>query len=55
MEQIAAAKGDGVTFITLDKNDRNWMVKASESLYANWGEKIGVDYLDKVRTAFPQH
>ena len=54
-EQIEAAKSDGVTFIALDKDDKDSMVKASESLYATWGEKIGVDYLDKVRKAFPQN
>jgi len=54
-EQITAAKSDGVTFIALDKDDKDSMVKASESLYAAWGEKIGVDYLEKVRKAFPQN
>lgn len=54
IEQIAAAKADGVTFITLDENDKKTMISASESLYVSWGEKIGKSYLDKVRAAFPQ-
>lgn len=54
VEQIAAAKADGVTFITLDENDKKSMISASESLYVSWGEKIGKNYLDKVRAAFPQ-
>lgn len=54
IEQIAAAKADGVTFITLDENDKKTMISASESLYVSWGEKIGKSYLDKVREAFPQ-
>jgi len=54
VEQIAAAKADGVTFITLDENDKKTMISASESLYVSWGEKIGKSYLDKVRAAFPQ-
>ena len=54
VEQIAAAKADGVTFISLDENDKKTMISASESLYVSWGEKIGKSYLDKVRAAFPQ-
>jgi len=54
VEQIAAAKADGVTFISLDENDKKAMISASESLYVSWGEKIGKSYLDKVRAAFPQ-
>lgn len=54
VEQIAAAKADGVTFITLDENDKKAMISASESLYVSWGEKIGKSYLDNVRAAFPQ-
>ncbi len=54
VEQIAAAKADGVTFISLSDNDKKAMVTASESLYTTWGEKIGKPYLDKVRAAFPQ-
>lgn len=54
VEQIAAAKADGVTFITLDDNDKKTMISASESLYVSWGEKIGKSYLEKVRAAFPQ-
>jgi TRAP-type C4-dicarboxylate transport system substrate-binding protein len=52
--EIAAAKADGVTFLTLNENDKKTMVAASESLYVTWGSKIGVDYLDNVRKAFPQ-
>lgn len=52
--QIAAAKADGVTFLSLSENDKRSMASASESLYATWGSKIGVGYLDNVRKAFPQ-
>jgi len=55
VDQIAAAKADGVTFISLNDNDRKAMITTSESLYVTWGEKIGKPYLDQVRAAFPQN
>lgn len=48
-EQIAAAKGSGVTFFQLEPTDRAKMIAASEHVYDIWGPKIGQDYLDKVR------
>lgn len=51
-EQIAAAKADGVTFITLPQDDKKAMIAAAESIYSTWGEKIGQEYLDSVRSAF---
>jgi TRAP-type C4-dicarboxylate transport system substrate-binding protein len=52
--QIAAAKADGVTFLSLNEDDKKTMVSASEPLFQSWGKKIGPDYLESVRNAFPQ-
>jgi TRAP-type C4-dicarboxylate transport system substrate-binding protein len=49
-DQVAAAKTAGVEFIPLAPADREALVKASQPVYAAWGQKIGIDYLAKVRT-----
>lgn len=49
-EQIAAAKADGVTFLSLNEEDQMKMKKDSEKVYATWGEKIGKEYLSTVRS-----
>jgi TRAP-type C4-dicarboxylate transport system substrate-binding protein len=49
LEQIAAAKADGVTFLQLKREDKEKMVAESEKVYDKWGPKIGQEYLDKVR------
>jgi TRAP-type C4-dicarboxylate transport system substrate-binding protein len=48
-EQIAAAKADGVTFLRLNAADKEKMIADSETVYDKWGQKIGREYLDKVR------
>ncbi len=48
-EQIAAAKQDGVTFLALSDEDRQTLISQARKLDANWGPRIGQDYLDKVR------
>lgn len=49
-EQIAAAKQDGVTFLTLAEQDRQTLIQQARKLDATWAPRIGQDYLDKVRT-----
>lgn len=49
MEQIAAAEAKGVKFFSLSEADRQQLIELSAPVYESWGEKIGVDYLQKVR------
>ena len=49
-DQIAAAKAAGVEFIPLSKADRAELIKEAAPVYQEWGQKIGMDYLNKVRT-----
>ncbi len=49
LEQIAAAKADGVTFLELKPADKEKMIAECRTVYDKWGEKIGREYLDKVR------
>ncbi|BCA81150.1 TRAP transporter substrate-binding protein [Desulfuromonas sp. AOP6] len=53
-EQIAAAQKQGIEFITLSQADRQKLVEKSEPVYQKWGEKIGADYLKKVRETLAQ-
>jgi TRAP-type C4-dicarboxylate transport system substrate-binding protein len=48
--QIAKAKEAGVEFIQLSDADKASLVKMAAPVYASWGEKIGLDYLNKVRS-----
>jgi len=48
-DQIAKAKEAGVEFIQLSDADKATLVKMAAPVYASWGEKIGLDYLNKVR------
>ena len=48
-EQIAMAKKAGVEFIPLAAADRAELVKKAAPVYQEWGQKIGMDYLNKVR------
>jgi TRAP-type C4-dicarboxylate transport system substrate-binding protein len=54
VEQIAAAKADGVTFFQLSAADKQKMIAASETVYAKWGPKIGEEYLKKVRNVLQE-
>ncbi|WP_305041482.1 TRAP transporter substrate-binding protein [Geoalkalibacter sp.] len=49
-EQIDAAKANGVEFYPLADEDRAQLIKQAEPVLAKWGERIGADYLEKVRT-----
>jgi TRAP-type C4-dicarboxylate transport system substrate-binding protein len=48
-EQIAKAKEAGVTFIQLSDEDMGEVKKAAEPVIKKWSEKIGPEYLAKVR------
>ena len=47
--QVAAAKEAGVEFIELPAEEIEELKKMAEPVLAKWGEKIGPDYLAKVR------
>ncbi|MDY0291171.1 MAG: TRAP transporter substrate-binding protein [Desulfuromonadaceae bacterium] len=49
-EQIAAAIQNGVTFFSLADADKQTLVERAAPVYKRWEQKIGADYLDKVRT-----
>ena len=49
-EQIANAKAAGVEFFTLSAADKAQLVKEAQPVYDSWGAKIGIDYLNKVRS-----
>ena len=49
-EQIAEATARGVEFLTLAPADRRKLVDLSAPVYEKWGPKVGVDYLQKVRS-----
>jgi TRAP-type C4-dicarboxylate transport system substrate-binding protein len=48
--EVEKAKADGVTFHRLPGDDINRLVEQAGPVYQTWGEKIGADYLKKVRT-----
>lgn len=48
-EQIAKAKADGVQFLKLSDADMAEIKKQSEPVLESWSQKIGPDYLAKVR------
>jgi len=48
-EQIAAAKAAGVSFHELSAEEKARLVELAEPVVQKWGEKIGRDYLEKVR------
>ncbi len=49
-EQIAKAKASGVEFIPLLAEDKATLIEQAQPVYEKWGQKIGSDYLNKVRT-----
>ncbi len=49
--QIADAKTKGVQFYQLSQADKKTLMDQSKPVYDVWGKRIGVDYLNKVRTA----
>ncbi len=48
--EIAKAQAAGVGFLELDPADRRKLVELTAPVYEKWGEKVGRDYLEKVRT-----
>lgn len=53
-EQIRLAKEAGVTFYQLSDADKQLLVSNSENVYTRWGNKIGGDYLKRVRSTLEQ-
>ncbi|MCK4690769.1 MAG: TRAP transporter substrate-binding protein [Desulfuromonadales bacterium] len=51
IEQIAAAKANGIAFYDLAPAEKAQLVKLAEPVVQKWGEKIGPAYLAKVRNA----
>lgn len=49
-DQIAAAKASGVTFYKLPLEAKAQLIDIAKPMYDKWGEKIGTDYLQQVRT-----
>ena len=49
LDQIAAAKKNGVVFNDLPAAEKAKLVELAEPVVQKWGEKIGLDYLNKVR------
>jgi TRAP-type C4-dicarboxylate transport system substrate-binding protein len=50
-DQIAAAKANGIVFNDLPEAEKAKLVSLAEPVVQKWGEKIGLDYLNKVRAA----
>jgi len=48
--QASKAREDGVEFIKLAAADQQQLVDLAAPVYAKWGEKIGMDYFNKVRS-----
>jgi TRAP-type C4-dicarboxylate transport system substrate-binding protein len=51
LDQIAAAKANGILFNDLPAAEKARLVELAEPVVQKWGEKIGIDYLNKVRIA----
>jgi TRAP-type C4-dicarboxylate transport system substrate-binding protein len=49
--EIACARGNGVQFHTLSDADRKALAEMTVPVYAKWEEKIGKEFLAKVRAA----
>ncbi len=49
-EQIQAANGNGIKFYRLSDQDIAKLQKNADAEYVKWGEKIGTDYLEDVRS-----
>jgi TRAP-type C4-dicarboxylate transport system substrate-binding protein len=50
-EQIAKAKEAGVAFYKLSDADKQQLIDELAPVYQAWGEKIGMDYFNKVKAA----
>ena len=51
LDQIAVAEKNGVVFNDLPASEKARLVELAEPVVQKWGEKIGPDYLQKVRQA----
>lgn len=49
--EIAAAKQQGIEFFELAPADRQQLMDRTAPVYQQWGDKIGREYLEKVRAA----
>ncbi len=49
--EIANAMADGVRFHELSQEEKTKLVELAEPIVQKWGEKIGLDFLNEVRTA----
>src|SRR6056300_1375368 len=45
VEQIEAAKANGVTFYNLSSEEKAQLIDRAKPMYDKWGEKIGAEYL----------
>ncbi len=50
-DQIAVAQAAGIVFTSLDAAEKQQLVELAEPVVQAWGEKIGLDYLNRVRNA----
>jgi TRAP-type C4-dicarboxylate transport system substrate-binding protein len=54
VEQIEAAKANGVTFYNLPLEEKAQLIELAKPMYDKWGEKIGATYLRQVRATLGQ-
>ncbi|THB78389.1 MAG: TRAP transporter substrate-binding protein [Desulfobulbaceae bacterium] len=54
-QQIAAAKADGITFLSLNDADKATLIEGAAQLQQSWQEKVGAEYLQALRKAFPDN
>lgn len=48
--QIEKAKGNGVSFFTLDAAEKQLLIESAKPVYLKWGEKVGTEYLRQMRS-----
>lgn len=49
--EITAAEATGVRFLALSGSEKKQLAELAAPVYANWGKKIGHEYLKRVQTA----
>ncbi len=54
-QELAAAQSRGVQIFQLAPADRQKLIKLSQPVYDSWAEKIGQDYLTRVRKTLESH
>jgi TRAP-type C4-dicarboxylate transport system substrate-binding protein len=50
-QQIQAAKENGVKFYPLADKDKQALIDMAKASYDKWGKKVGMEYMQKVRTS----